>query len=198
MNTVLEKERKKKPVKKRLTVNEYELMPNNGKVLQLIDGDFVMTPAPTLKHQEVSRNIEKYFLDYLDKNPIGKILDAPIDFHIDKYNVVQPDLAYISKARYTVLFEKGIRGAPDIVIEILSPHTKRTDRKLKKKLYYKVGVKEYWIVDIDDECIEVFRKRTDDYELDNTYRKDNNDILPCTLLKGLEIDLQTVFYYDWI
>ena len=198
MNMILKKTPRQFAPKKRLTVHEYELMPTNGNVLQLIDGDFIMTPAPLLKHQEVSRNIQEYFLDYLKKYPVGKILDAPVDYHIDKYNVVQPDLAYIAKDRYSILFEKGIKDAPDLIVEILSPHTQKMDREAKKELYWKVGVKEYWIVDIDHESIEVFHYSSETFQLEKIYRNTQDHVLKCQLLPELTLDLKRIFFFDWL
>ena len=168
MNPAIAKPKSEK-TKKRLTVDDYLLMPNNGKLLQLIDGDFIMAPAPNLKHQEVSRNIGTEITKYLEKNPIGKILYAPIDYYVDKYNVVQPDLVYISKERYNILFDKGIKNAPDLIIEIISTGTEETDRNLKKDLYWRTGVREYWIVDLEKENIEVYKLGDDGYKLDRIY-----------------------------
>lgn len=184
--------------KKRLTVDDYLLMPDNGKLLQLIDGDFIMAPAPNLKHQEVSRNIETEIAKFLEKNPIGKILDAPIDYYVDTYNVVQPDLVYISKERYNILFDRGIRNAPDLIIEIISTGTEDTDRNLKKDLYWRAGVKEYWIVDLEKESIEVYKLENSEYRLTKIYWKSNNERIRTDLLPGLEIDLKKIFYFDWI
>lgn len=184
--------------KRLLTVNDYLLVPNNGKLLQLIEGNFIIAPAPNLKHQEVSRNIEIEIVRYLEKNPIGKIFYAPVDYYIDAYNVVQPDLVYISKEKYNILFEKGIRNTPDLIIEIISAGTEKTDRELKKDLYWRAGVKEYWIVDLETESIEVYKIEANRYKLDKIYRKANSDKIKTDILPGFEINLDKVFYFDWI
>ncbi len=199
MKVLLEKDKKKRTeFKKRLTVDDYLLMPDNGKSLQLIDGDFIMAPSPNLKHQEVSRNIQEQFSEFLKKDSIGKILNAPMDYYIDNYNVVQPDLIYISKKKYRILFEKGVRNTPDLLIEIISKKTESTDRDLKRDLYWRVGVKEYWIVDINEESIEVYKYKSEGYRLEKIYKKENNDKIMTELLKGLKIDLNKVFYFDWL
>ncbi len=199
MSTILKLEKKEefKP-KRRLTVDDYLLMPDHGKLLQLIDGDFIMAPSPSLKHQEVSKNIELEFAKFLEKNSIGKILYAPIDYYVDKYDVVQPDLVYISKEKYRILFEKGIKNTPDLIIEIISKSTENIDKNLKKDLYWRAGVKEYWIVNIEEKSIEVFKINSEGYRLDKIYRNENKDKIKTDILPGLIINLEKVFYFDWI
>lgn len=199
MSTILKLEKKEefKP-KKRLTVDDYLLMPDHGRLLQLIDGDFIMAPSPSLKHQEVTRNIEFEFAKFLEKNPIGKILNAPIDYYVDKYDVVQPDLVYISKEKYRILFEKGIKNTPDLIIEIISKGTENIDKNLKKDLYWRAGVKEYWIVNIEEKSIEVFKINSEGYKLKKIYRNENKDKIKPDILPGLIINLEKVFYFDWI
>jgi len=192
MNEVITKRKKK------LTVRDYELMPQGREILQLIDGDFYMTPAPIFKHQEVSKNIESEFIRFLDKNPVGKIIHSPLDFYVDRFNVVQPDLVYISKENYRIISERGIEGPPDIIIEILSPSTEEIDLNLKMDLYWRIGVREYWIVNIEKEEIQVYEIKEDSFKLRKNYRKINNEKIKTPIVPGLEIDLNKVFYYDWL
>ncbi len=182
---------------KKLTVEDYLLMPSNGKLLQLIEGEFKMAPAPNLYHQEVSRNIEEIFLDYLKRNPVGKILDAPVDYYIDEFNVVQPDLIFVKKENYRILSEKGITDAPDLIIEIISRGTEDVDKKLKKDIYARAGVKEYWIVDINQKTIEKNILEKGEYKLEKIYTE-KDKFIPCSILPDLKLPLSKIFYFDWV
>src|SRR5437588_6676657 len=104
-----------------LTAHHYRLLPENGPRYQLIEGALYMAPAPNRYHQDISRNLEYILLDYLEEHPIGKLYDAPFDVYFDKHNVFQPDIVFVSKSRLSILTKAGAEGAPDFVVEILSP-----------------------------------------------------------------------------
>ena len=96
---------------------------------------------------------------YLETNQIGAIFYAPLDALLSEFDIVVPDLIYISHERSRYLTSKNLQGPPDLVIEILSPSTARRDERLKRDLYERVGVLEYWLVDPDRDIIEVYRRR---------------------------------------
>ncbi len=127
------------------TYQDYLELPSDGKIYEIIGGTLLMAPAPATKHQKVSRNLEVLIWDYVRKNKLGEIYDAPIDVIFDRLNIVEPDLVYISQERTNIIKEKGIFGAPDLVVEILSPHNANVDIKKKKQLYEHFAVREYWV-----------------------------------------------------
>jgi Uma2 family endonuclease len=129
-----------------LTVENYKILPETGPRYQLIEGCLYMAPAPNRYHQDISRNLEKILLDYLDEHPIGKIYDAPFDVYLDNYNVFQPDIVFVAKEHYAVFTDAGIEGSPDFVAEILSPKTARLDRDNKRRVYAQRGLRELWII----------------------------------------------------
>ncbi len=176
-------------VKVRLTYQDYILFPENGNRHELIDGDHYMAPAPVYKHQKISREIERQFANYFFKKKEGEILNAPFDVYLSDFDVVQPDIVIIKKGNFSIIKEKYIKGAPDIIIEILSPSTKENDLVLKKHLYEKHGVKEYWIVDPDKEEVHQFELRERKYILISVYAKS----IESPLFHGLIIDLTKVF-----
>ncbi len=147
-----------------LTVEDYRAMPETGPRYQLIEGELIMSPAPNRYHQDISRNLEFLLLKYLEKHPIGKIYHAPFDVYLTQYNVFQPDILFVSKARVSILTEAGAEGAPNLVIEILCPRTAVLDKESKRKVYAREGVKELWILDPATKTVALFRLQEDPTE----------------------------------
>lgn len=125
-----------------------------------------MNPAPTTTHQRISRDLELALLLFVRKERRGEIFYAPTDVYLpDQETPVQPDLLFIAAERQDIVSERGIEGAPDLVVEILSPSTRWQDREVKLPLYEKTGVRECWIVDPEVKTIEVYILRGEQYTL---------------------------------
>jgi Uma2 family endonuclease len=139
---------------KEWTIEDYLLLGETSTPCQLINGELIMSPAPTPKHQRVARNIFKAFDRVLGSK--GEIFFSPIDLYLDSKNVFQPDLIFIANQNKMVISERGIEGPVEIVVEIISPFNSYTDRNLKKDLYLKFKVGEYWIVDPGNKTIEIY------------------------------------------
>jgi len=118
-----------------------------GTLAQLIENQIVMSPSPTDSHQKVLNRINFLLLSFLENNLLGEIRIAPYDVHLDPENVFQPDIIFISADNLPKIHENGLHGAPDLVIELLSPSTSSYDLNQKKSAYERHGVSEYWIVD---------------------------------------------------
>lgn len=131
----------------KLTAEDYLRLPESGPRYQLIDGELHMAPAPNLYHQKISWNLVKLLSCYLDTQQVGQAFCAPCDVYLDAHNVVQPDLLFVATGNLHILAEDGVRGAPDLVVEILSPATALLDTKTKRAIYARSGVKEMWLVD---------------------------------------------------
>jgi len=131
-------------------------MPEGGPRYELIEGELLMAPAPNRFHQDISLNLEMILWSYVKKHQIGKIYHAPFDVYLDEINVVQPDIVFVSNKKADVLTDAGAEGAPDLVIEILSPSTMRRDRDTKRKVYARTGVEELWLIDPEKRRIEIF------------------------------------------
>ena len=131
-----------------LTIEDYRATPD-GTRYQLVEGElYTMAPAPNLFHQSVSGNIFLLLSRHLEKKPhLGKVFIAPCDVYLDANNVVQPDVFFVSTARLGLLADDGIHGAPDLVIEVLSPATAQLDKTTKRRVYARTGVQEMWLVD---------------------------------------------------
>ena len=138
---------------KKHTIDDFKKI-EEGKICQFINGEIIMSPSPSSKHQRVSRRILSQILIFLENNNMGEVFYAPLDVFFNEENACEPDILFISKKRLHIIKEDGVYGAPDLIIEILSPSNSYQDLKTKKKIYEKHGVKEYWIIDpIDGEAI---------------------------------------------
>ncbi len=142
----------------RMTAAEFLDLPESNKIIELINGEVIMAPSPVDKHQEILGNLHFKLKPLVDT---GIWRFAPADVHLDGINVVQPDLFWVSPDSQICHLVEGRywHGAPDLVIEILSPGTTRQDRDTKYRLYEKSGVREYWIVDAEELYIEVYSLR---------------------------------------
>src|SRR5687768_17319478 len=139
-----------------LTVHDYREMPEGPPYYQLIGGELEMSPSPNREHQDILTNIFGAFVRYLDKYPGGRVYVAPLDVCLTDLNVYQPDLVFVSKDRKGILTDQGTEGAPDLVVEILSPRTAKMDRGVKRDIYARTGVQELWIVDPERQQVEVY------------------------------------------
>jgi len=157
---------------------------------ELIDGHIYMMATPSTRHQAVSRNIAGQLFNHL----IGKkckMYFSPFAVRLSKDTEIQPDLVVICDPKK--LTNRGCNGAPDLVIEILSPSTARHDRYTKFMLYMKAGVPEYWIVDPTDNAITAYRLTENGY---HTTVFTNTDTATINALPGFEMDLAAVFAED--
>ena len=144
----------------KLTYADYLRFPDDGLRHEIIDGEHYVTPSPATRHQRISRNLLYFIQSYLERHPIGELFSAPFDALLSDFDIVVPDLLYLSNERAQFLTSKNLQGPPDLVIEILSPTTRSRDRKLKRDLYERVGVQEYWVVDPEQDRVEIYRGRT--------------------------------------
>ncbi|MBF7081973.1 Uma2 family endonuclease [Desulfallas sp. Bu1-1] len=172
------------------TYDDY-LKLNDDNQYELIGGKLILVPAPRLIHQKVARKLLQIIGTFIDDNNLGELYGAPIDVLLTEKDKPQPDIIFISKDRLNVITEKNIQGAPDLVIEILSPSTVSRDRVEKSRLYYTHGVKEYWIVDPDAKIIEIFTPGEKSWNLFQSYSMEDTLVSP--LLPGLEIQLKDIF-----
>lgn len=130
----------------KFTYEHYCQLPE-GDRYELIEGELLLTPSPTVRHQRVAATMQEALRTFVKANDLGSVFYAPLDVVLSDENVVQPDILFISKERDNIIKEENIQGPPDLVVEIISPSTAERDRSLKKALYGKFGVREYWIVD---------------------------------------------------
>jgi len=173
------------------TYEDYLNLPDNGKRYEIINGELYMVPAPTLGHQDTIGEFHLTMGLFLRTNPIGKIYLAPTDIIFSEIDVLQPDLIFVSKEKFDILTRENIQGAPDLVIEVLSPGTEKRDRTIKLKAYSKFGVQEYWMANDIKAIVEVWRRRGKKLVLHTVL--DRTQTLTTPLLPGLEISLEKIF-----
>ena len=176
--------------KTRFTYKDYAKTPE-GERYELLDGELIMAAAPNMAHQRIGIRLGGEFHVYVMSADAGEVYIAPTDVYLSDSDVVQPDLVFFSKDRSHIRTGKNIRGAPDIVVEILSPSTSARDWGYKKDLYAKHGVKEYWLADPYAKQIMVLLLKCDVFEIVGVYRED--DILKSPTLDGFELDLSRIF-----
>ncbi len=179
-----------------LTRDHYEQLPESNKLCELIGGELHMAPAPNRYHQEISKNLEFIIHQHVKSNRLGKVYNAPFDVYLGEHDVFQPDLLFVSQERRHVLTHKGAEGAPDLVIEILSPKTAFKDRHTKLETYAKTGVVEYWLIDPEPKTIEVFLFEKSPDKTERIYTVGVDSTITSTLLPGLQISLEEVFSDD--
>jgi Uma2 family endonuclease len=140
-----------------ITWQDVQQLPDDGHRHEAIEGELYVTPAPSFRHQRVSQRLEQALLRLLEEPGHGIVVHAPIGVEFpDTGEGVQPDIVFVSAARRHIITQPDIQGAPDLVIEILSPTTAHRDRGIKRKLYQRQGVGEYWIVDTEAREVEVW------------------------------------------
>jgi Uma2 family endonuclease len=173
------------------TYDDYLELPSDGKTYQIVGGDLYVVPAPTTYHQKVSINIASIIWNYVRKTDWGEVYDAPIDIHFSSTDIVQPDIVCVSRGRLAIIKENGIFGAPDLVVEVLSPSTRSMDAKTKKALYERYGVFEYLLVYPEEKKVESFLLRQGEYRGPKTYLGDEE--METVSIPGLKLDLKEVF-----
>lgn len=177
----------------KITVREFLEMDNleTDFLYELINGELVKRSSPSTDHQRCSRQIFNLLNAFVLANKLGECFYAPFDVIFDQENLTQPDILFISEAKSDIITESCVEGAPDLIIEILSPGTFKTDRNVKMKLYRRFAVAEYWIVDPKNRAMEVYVLKDKVYEL-ASFGIETGEV-ESTVLPGLKVSVQQVF-----
>jgi len=184
------------PARRAWTYSDLVALPEDQLRHELIDGEHIVSPSPNTGHQTISLNLVRLLLPYLDQHRPGELLYAPFDVKLSPFTVLVPDLVYFTTERFArVVNEKHATAAPDLVVEILSPGTRRRDKGRKRAVYDREGVREYWIVDPEARSITVLRRPGADAGLTDvtvlTLAK--GETIESPLFPGLQIPLREVF-----
>ena len=142
---------------RKLTYEDFVLFPDDGRRHELIDGEHYVTPSPNTRHQNLSIRLILALGNHLAAHPGGMLFHTPYDCVFTDFDVVEPDLLWIAADQLGIITEKHVRGVPALVVEILSPSTRKVDERTKRDLYDRVGVREYWVVDGVGNRISVHR-----------------------------------------
>lgn len=174
---------------KKLTFTDYEKIPEDGFRHEIIEGEEFRTPVPEVPHQRVSVKLVQILNEHVMRSKSGEIFHAPIDVVLSPEDIVQPDIIFIASSHADRVTQKNIQGAPDLVIEILSPSTAPVDRGRKLALYDRAGVREYWIVDPVAKTAEI-------HEFGSPRRRrayQEGQSFASALFSGLSVNLADVF-----
>ena len=155
--------------RRRVSYDDLAQLPEDGRRYELYDGEVFVVPSPILRHQVVALRLWRIFDDYASKTG-GLAVASPIDIVFSDFDVVQPDVVFLSAASLrSVSLDGPIRRSPDLAVEVLSPSTASNDRGRKMRMLQRYGVPEYWIVDPVDETIEIYKLAESAYELVGTF-----------------------------
>jgi Uma2 family endonuclease len=177
----------------KLTIEDYESFPDDGMRHEILDGDHFVTPSPVIRHQAISRNLTMLVASFLRDQPLGSLFAAPCDVYLSRVDVVVPDLVFVSVAGKAVITEKNIQGPPDLLVEILSPGTRKKDERTKRDRYARFGVREYWIVDPELETVKILWLGETGYDQPQEFSLERDQSLASRVLPGLQLSLAQIF-----
>ena len=176
--------------KVKYTYEDYMRTPDDVRY-ELLDGELILSPSARTAHQRTVRKIFMPLTTFVEENELGEVFVAPYDVALDDFNVVQPDILFVSNERAHIVTELNIQGTPDLVIEILSPSTARRDRTQKRSLYERHDVKEYWQGDTDAKEVTVLTLENGVYRVAGVYAEGETVVSP--LLEGFELRVDDIF-----
>ncbi len=171
------------------TIADYEALPE-GSPYQLVEGELIMSPAPGFEHFRSSKRVFVRLYRLIEDAGKGEVIYAPVDLYLDKENAYQPDIMVVLKGSNARITNKGVYGAPDVVVEVLSPSTAYYDLRVKKKVYERAGVREYWIVDPMERSLEIYTNSEEGFKL--TSRAVEKGKVFSKVL-DIDLDLEEVF-----
>ncbi len=163
-------------------------IPEDGQRHEIIDGVHFVNPSPSTQHQHVSKRLQYQLYTKIELAGLGVLYDAPIDVQLSDFDIVQPDLVIVLNENIRKITPTKIKVAPHLVVEILSPSTSGNDRTLKKDLYERSGVSEYWIVDPLEQRVEQWVLRDGKYIL-----APGSNVIQPTFVNGIEVDFEMVW-----
>jgi len=178
---------------RKLTYEDYVRIPDDGRRHEIIDGEHYVTAAPFIPHQALSFELSARFRNYLRRRRVGRAFAAPTDVLLSEHDVVQPDLLFVSKERTGIIDRKNVKGAPDLIVEILSESTRKYDGDLKLDLYDRYDVLEYWIFDPERRNVQVYRRAAQGLRLLADLSAAAGDVLTSPLLPGFSLPLAEIF-----
>jgi Uma2 family endonuclease len=173
------------------TYEDYAHLPDDGVRYEVLDGELVVAPSPMTRHQRVSMKLSLAVGGYVESQKLGECFCAPYDVVLDRRTIVQPDLIFVSNDRSSIITENNIQGAPDLVVEILSPSTAQRDRVRKLRLYTRFGIPHVWFLDPGIKTLEEFILEGESYRVVAVHAEDE-EFRPL-LFPGLSILLGEIW-----
>jgi Uma2 family endonuclease len=177
----------------KLTYEDYVELPDDGNRYEIIEGELYVNPAPVPRHQAIVVNLVVVLHNHVRQHGGACVLVSPIDVLLGVGNVVQPDVVVITTANMRIVSQKNLRGAPDLVIEVLSDSTRRKDEIAKRKLYDQAGAAEYWIVDPELELVKIYRRVDGGLQRVAEISTETGGAITTPILPGFTLDVREVF-----
>jgi Uma2 family endonuclease len=178
------------PAALKFTYEDYCLLPEDRRY-EVVDGEPFLTPAPTPNHQDIVLELVTRLREFVNARKLGRVVLSPCDVLLSKYDILQPDIFFIATGREGIVGEKYIDGAPDLVVEVLSPSTESRDREAKAKRYAIFGVREMWLIDSGSRTIEVLENGGQGFRPHGTFG--GSDLVRSTVLPGLDLSAASIF-----
>ena len=180
---------------KRLTFADFLLFPDDGQRHELIDGVHYVTPSPDLGHQELVGRLYLAIGNFLEtRRHLGRVFLSPLDVVLSDHDVVEPDLLFVAGDQQGLLTEANVQGPPALVIEVLSPGTRCRDEGIKRQLFERTGVREYWLVDPKRSRVLVCRRSQDgSLSVVATLAHDGDELLSTPLLPEFRLSMAELF-----
>ncbi len=177
----------------KLGLEEYELFPDDGQRHELIDGEHVVTPAPTTRHQRILMRLGMALVSFAESRRLAAVLIAPTDVILSPHDVVQPDILLVGIERLDIVGSR-VEGPPDLAIEVLSPSSRRTDEVLKRHAYERWGTGELWVVDPEVERVRIYRLGAERrFGRSRELSAEHGEALETPLLPGFSMPLAELF-----
>lgn len=176
-----------------LTYEDYLTLPDDRNRHEIIAGEKYVSPAPTTPHQRVVQHLHLSLGPYVEEHAAGDIFLAPCDVLLSDTDIVQPDLLFVAVEQSSIVQERGIEGAPDLIAEVVSEGNRRHDEIRKRKLYARHGVTEYWVVDPALETVKSYREPEGGYEQAAVWSAEDEDTITTPLLPEWRLPLNNLF-----
>ena len=183
------------PSQKKLTAAEFLSWPDDGRHQELIGGVHYVTPSPKLAHQELVGRLFLAIANFLStRRHLGRVFVARLDVVMSEYDVVEPDLLFVAGDQQSILTEANVQGAPALVVEVLSPSTRRRDEGIKRQLFDQKGVREYWLVDPKNCRVSICRRSPDgSFPIVSTLSAAADEHIETPLLPGFALSVSELF-----
>ena len=178
---------------RKLTYKDFLKFPDDGRRHELINGKHYVSPSPSLLHQRIVGRLYLELATFLEHRKVGEVFVAPLDVKLSDHDVVEPDLLIVLADQASMLTENFVGGPPAIAVEVLSPGTSRRDRGIKRALFDRTGVKEYWIVDPVQRTLEQYTRDSRETGLSTIHRHSTTDTLVTPLLPEFSLALARLF-----
>jgi Uma2 family endonuclease len=179
----------------RLTYDDFLLLPDDGLRHEIIDGEHYVTPSPNLRHQDLALRLAVSLSNHVEDRPDrGRVFIAPFDVVFSFHDIVEPDVIFVAPDQLDILTDKNIQGTPAMVVEVLSPSTRKRDRQIKRMLYERTGVREYWLVDPESGSVTIYRRTADgSFPMAASLSAGQHETLETPLLPGWSLALARLF-----